>query len=92
MAIFPPQFRALPPPPLELYDLDAEFASERNRLAELTNRCNDNDLEYYLIEAGHVLNIIPQLKSFGGNNTERAKKILSHVVERICQFKKSNPI
>ena len=92
MAIFPPQFHASPPPPLELYDLDAEFACERNRMAEITNRCNDNDLEYYLIEAGHVLNIIPQLKSFGGNNTERAKKILSHVVERICQFKKSNPI
>ena len=77
---------------MELYDLDAEFSSEKNRLAQLTNRCNDSDLEYYIIEAGHILNIIPQLKTPGSNNNERAKRIVQHVVERISQFKKSNPI
>jgi len=93
VAVFPPLFRTLNPPALELYDLDAEFSSERNRLAQLTNRCNENDLEYYVIEAGHVLGIIPQLKSMpGGNNTERSKRIIHHVLERVCQFKKSNPI
>lgn len=85
-------FRTINPPPLELYDLDAEFSSERNRLAQLTNRCNDNDLEYYVIEAGHILGIIPQLKALGGNNTERAKRIVHHILERVSQFKKSNPI
>nr|CAH0104626.1 unnamed protein product [Daphnia galeata] len=91
VAVFPPLFRTLHAPPLELYDLDAEFSSEKNRLSQLTNRCNDSDLEYYIIEAGHILNIIPQLK-LTGNNTERAKQIIHHVVERISQFKKSNPI
>ena len=91
VAVFPPLFRTLHAPPLELYDLDAEFSSEKNRLSQLTNRCNDSDLEYYIIEAGHILNIIPQLK-LSGNNTERAKQIIHHVVERISQFKKSNPI
>ena len=94
--MFPPQFRTLNPPPLELYDLDAEFSSERNRLAQLTNRCNDNDLEYYVVEAGHILGIVPQLKASpaGGNNSsaERAKRIIHHVLERVSQFKKSNPI
>lgn len=90
--MFPPLFRTLNAPPLELYDLDAEFSSEKNRLAQLTNRCNDSDLEYYIIEAGHILNIIPQLKTLGNNNAERAKRIVHHVLERISQFKKSNPI
>ncbi|KAK4029248.1 hypothetical protein OUZ56_022254 [Daphnia magna] len=92
VAVFPPLFRTLNAPPLELYDLDAEFSSEKNRLAQLTNRCNDSDLEYYIIEAAHILNIIPQLKLVGNNNAERAKQILHHVVERISQFKKSTPI
>ena len=88
MAVFPPLFRTLKAPPLELYDLDAEFSSEKNRLAQLTNRCNENDIEYYIIEAGHILNIIPQLKSFGGNNSERAKSIVHFAMERICNAKK----
>lgn len=95
VAVFPPQFRTLNPPPLELYDLDAEFSSERNRLAQLTNRCNENDLEYYVIEAGHILGIIPQLfKSPTAHMTsaERAKRIIHHILERVSQFKKSNPI
>lgn len=90
VAVFPPLFRTLKPPPLELYDLDAEFSSEKNRLAQLTNRCNESDLEYYIIEAGHTLNIISQLKSFGGTNSDKAKQIVHFVMERICQFKKSN--
>lgn len=90
--MFPPLFRTLNAPPLELYDLDAEFSSEKNRLAQLTNRCNDNDLEYYIIEAGHILNIIPQLKTLGNSNAERAKRIIHHVFERIAQFKKPHAI
>ena len=102
VAVFPPLFRTLNPPPLELYDLDAEFSSERNRLAQLTNRCHDGDLEYYVVEAGHILGIVQQLKSSqpsaaaaGGaatSNADRAKRIIAHVLDRISQFKKSNPI
>lgn len=92
MAVFPPLFRSISPPPLELYDLDAEFSSEKNRLAQLTNRCNDSDLEYYVVEAGHILGIVPHSLGTKSSAETRAKRILHQVLERICQFKKSNPI
>ncbi|KAI9138292.1 hypothetical protein BKA69DRAFT_788310 [Paraphysoderma sedebokerense] len=38
-AVFPPLLREIPPPPLELFDLDECFASERVKLAQLTNKC-----------------------------------------------------
>jgi len=56
-AVFLPQMRELPPPNLELYDLDEHFASDKLRLAQLTNRCNDTHLEYYIKEAGDILSI-----------------------------------
>lgn len=37
--VFPPQFRELPPPALELFDLDEAFSSEKSRLAQITNKC-----------------------------------------------------
>lgn len=37
--VFPPAFRELPPPALELFDLDETFSSEKARLAEITNKC-----------------------------------------------------
>ena len=46
-AVFPPQFRNLPDPQLELFDLDEAFSSEKARLAQITNKCNEEDLEYY---------------------------------------------
>ncbi|XP_075210562.1 intraflagellar transport 52 isoform X2 [Lycorma delicatula] len=38
-AVFPPSFRDLPPPPLELFDLEEAFSSERARLSQLANKC-----------------------------------------------------
>ena len=46
--MFPPQFRHLPDPQLELFDLDEAFSSEKARLAQLTNKCGEEDLEYYI--------------------------------------------
>lgn len=37
--VFPPTFRELDAPALELFDLDDQFSSERARLAQLTNKC-----------------------------------------------------
>ena len=37
--MFPPQFRELPPPCLDLFDLDEQFSSEKVRLAQQTNKC-----------------------------------------------------
>ena len=47
-AVFPPQFRNLADPQLELFDLDEAFSSEKSRLAQITNKCGEEDLEYYI--------------------------------------------
>ena len=46
--MFPPQFRNLADPQLELFDLDEAFSSEKSRLAQITNKCGEEDLEYYI--------------------------------------------
>uniref|UniRef100_A0A8C3AF02 Intraflagellar transport 52 homolog (Chlamydomonas) n=1 Tax=Cyclopterus lumpus TaxID=8103 RepID=A0A8C3AF02_CYCLU len=38
-AVFPPALSELPPPMLDLFDLDEAFSSEKVRLAQLTNKC-----------------------------------------------------
>ena len=43
------------------FDLDEHFASERLRLAQLTNKCTDDDLEFYVRESGEVLGVTSQL-------------------------------
>merc|ERR1719284_1649164 len=60
-AVFPPCLREPPPPSLELWDLDEQFASERVRLAQLTNKCEDKDLDYYIRQAGDILGVTPKL-------------------------------
>jgi intraflagellar transport protein 52 len=57
-ATFPPILREPPNPSLELFDLDDEFASEKVKLAYLTNKCNNEDLDYYLKEVGDILGFI----------------------------------
>lgn len=37
--VFPPSFHELPPPALDLFDLDEHFSSERVRVAQITNKC-----------------------------------------------------
>merc|ERR1719188_1621208 len=54
-AVFPPVLKEPPPPALDLFDLDEQFASDKARLAQLTNKCADEDLDYYIQEAGGVL-------------------------------------
>lgn len=58
-AVFPPQFRDLPKPRLELFDLEEEFASVQNNLAQAVNKCGDSldDLEDLVLAAGNILGI-----------------------------------
>jgi len=81
-AVFPPPVREPPPPALELFDLDENFASEHNRLAYLTNKCyGDADLEYYIAEAGHILGIrLPE-------DASGARPVLAEVFRRIAMWK-----
>ena len=81
-----------PPPALDQFDLDEEFASEKVRLAHLTNKCTDSDLEYYVREGGEVLGINAQLNlSEEEMDSEAgAKKILEFVMNKLVKFKMFN--
>ena len=81
MATFPPILLEPNPPALELFDLDEEYASERTRLAQLANKCTDNDIEFYILEAGKVL----------GFNDQSAKHVLKQIVSQLIQWKMLNP-
>ena len=94
LQVFPPSFRELPPPNLELFDLDEAFSSERSRLAQLANKClgggdsgNDEaDLEYFIRECGRVLGVAAG-GPISGMDLD-AKQVLHAVSLRIAEFKK----
>ncbi|KAG9412115.1 Intraflagellar transport protein 52 [Aphanomyces cochlioides] len=85
-AVFPPILREPPPPALDQFDLDEHFASESLRLAQLTNKCSDDDLEYYIKESAGILGILSKL------DPERndAKHVLEFLFTKIVNFKKLN--
>uniref|UniRef100_A0A915PKW0 ABC-type uncharacterized transport system domain-containing protein n=1 Tax=Setaria digitata TaxID=48799 RepID=A0A915PKW0_9BILA len=85
-AVFAPNFRELPPPRLELFDLDDMFSSADVRLAQLTNRCEESDLEYFLKEAGEIYDITKSLPE----DDRGPKKILEFVLYQLAEFKKLN--
>lgn len=85
-AVFPPSFRDLPKPALELFDLDEAFSSEKARLAQLTNKCSDSDLEYYTRECGDILGITNKLPV----SKRDAKHVLEYIFSQVVEFKKLN--
>ncbi|KAK5623243.1 Intraflagellar transport protein 52 [Crenichthys baileyi] len=85
-AVFPPALSELPPPMLDLFDLDETFSSEKVRLAQLTNKCNDDDLEFYVRKCGEILGVTPKLDK----EQRSAKHILEHVFFQVVEFKKLN--
>jgi intraflagellar transport protein 52 len=84
-AVFPPTLKELPPPSLDLYDLDEQFASEKIRLAQLTNKCSDDDVEYYIRECGDILGVSQHV-----SNPDDPKAILSYVFQEIFKYKCSS--
>jgi len=85
-AVFPPILRELPAPNLELFDLDEEFASEKVRLAQVTNKCNTaEDLDYFVRECGDILGVSDKVK-----NKNDPKAIISYILEQLVSFKKLN--
>merc|ERR1711976_330074 len=85
-AVFPPVLREPPPPALDLFDLDEQFASERVRLAQLTNKCTDDDLDFYIRQAGEILSVTPKLQE----GRRSAKHILEYIFKELVGFKKMN--
>jgi intraflagellar transport protein 52 len=81
---------ALLPPPgaprLELFDLDAEFASEDHRLATLATRCSPDkpeDVEFFIRRAGDILGISSRLPE----GSRGPKDILHHVLQTVVAFR-----
>ncbi|XP_055952884.1 intraflagellar transport protein 52 homolog [Argiope bruennichi] len=85
-AVFPPSFRELQKPALELFDLDEAFSTEKARLAQLTNKCADEDIEYFIRECGDVLNVTDKLPS----DKRDGKHILEYIASQVAEFKKLN--
>ncbi|XP_043566602.1 intraflagellar transport protein 52 homolog isoform X2 [Chiloscyllium plagiosum] len=83
-AVFPPSFRELPAPTLDLFDLDETFSSEKVRLAQLTNKCTDDDLEFYVRKCGDILGVTNR------QDSRSAKEILEHIFFQVVEFKKLN--
>ncbi|XP_063153253.1 intraflagellar transport protein 52 homolog isoform X2 [Candoia aspera] len=85
-AVFPPAFRELPPPSLDLFDLDETFSSEKARLAQITNKCTEDDLEFYVRKCGDILGVTNKLPK----EQQDAKHILEHIFFQVVEFKKLN--
>lgn len=85
-AVFPPSLSDLPPPMLDLFDLDESFSSEKVRLAQLTNKCSEEDLEFYVRKCGEILGVTAKLDK----EKRDAKHILEHVFFQVVEFKKLN--
>ncbi|XP_062589670.1 intraflagellar transport protein 52 homolog [Saccostrea cucullata] len=85
-AVFPPQFRELEPPKLDLFDLDEQFSSEKVRIAQQTNKCTDDDLEYYVRECGDILGVTSNLPQ----DSRDAKHVLEYIFTQVVEFKKLN--
>ena len=84
-AVFPPALREQPTPGLDLFDLDEEFASDRVRLAHVTNKCSDEDLEYFVCQAGEMLGVNNEIPHHEKGNS---KAILFHMMQRLTNWKK----
>lgn len=84
-AVFPPTLKDLQPPSLELYDLDEQFASEKIKLAQLTNKCSDDDIEYYVKECGNVLGVSSQI-----NEPDDPKAVLSYIFQEIVKYRSTS--
>ncbi|CAD2217496.1 intraflagellar transport protein component [Angomonas deanei] len=86
-AVFPPIHRDPMPPALDLFDLDEEFAPERVRLSQLTNKCKPEDVEFYILQAAEILGVTKKLRS-PRNRDPRA--LLDYIFRQIVQYRKVN--
>lgn len=84
-AVFQPCLKEPAPPALDLFDLDEQFASERLRLAQLTNKCGDDDLDYYIRQAGEILGVTGKL-----GERRSSKHILEFIFKELVGYKKMN--
>ena len=80
-AVFPPALQELPPPALDQFDLDEHFASPKQRLAQLTNKCHGvDDLDYYVEQSGEIMGVTQHVG-------QRPKEILHFLFKELVKFK-----
>ena len=72
-------------PALDLFDLDEQFATDRTKLAQITNKCQEEDLEYFVRECGNIMGITGDVAG-----TRDAKHILEHIFTQLVEYKKVN--
>ncbi len=58
---------------------------KRVRLAQITNKCNNEDLDYFVKECGDILGVSDKVP-----NKSNAKAIIRYVLEQLVNFKKLN--
>jgi len=95
-AVFMPCMRELPPPALDLFDLDEHFSNEKLRLAQLTNKCTDSDLEYYVRESGEILGVAEKVREEMIKDGEAedddivvtGKQVLEFILKKLVNYKK----
>lgn len=93
LAVFPPVFSDLPPPQLELFDLDEAFSSEKTQITQLTNKCynptvdkatrsvDQKELEYFIRECGRIMGI-------SHDGLLPAKDVIHTISVKIANYKK----
>lgn len=79
-AVFHPKMKEMPFPALDKFDLDEEFAESTVRLARLTNSCNDEDLDYYIQEAGSIAGLVDEQEA----NVD-TKVVLRKLFQKVSQ-------
>lgn len=93
LAVFPPAFSELDLPPLELFDLDEAFSTDRLQLTQLTNKClavteenrmpvDEKELEYFVLECGRIVKVFHEAQAVS------AKDVLNAMCIQIAQYKK----
>ena len=86
-AVFPPALRELPPPPLELFDLEEAFANDTTKLAALFHRCargTDEDLSAFVREGARICGVAPKSAARDGGGADAA---LAEVFRGMVRFK-----
>ena len=54
-------------------------------MAQLTNKCSDEDIEYYIRECGDILGVTQNIE-----NADDPKAILHYIFQEIVKYKCSN--
>lgn len=84
-AVFMPAMRDPPPPALDQFDLDEQFASDRVRLAQLTNKCTEEDVDYFVREAADIAGVrVPH----AGPGLPDAKTLLHYMLRRVLHWRR----